>query len=165
MASPHLFKSLFLLSITLISIGLLSVCLVSDWWIQVDEARLLAVEQQYQAEYVRYKSTTDELEQSSQVGNFDLEVKQFVPPSPSLQDNEHGWDDVPDMPVAEAATTTEAMATTTANVATATTTSSEYGDYGLYDYNGYDDPFSEDKDGHKKIKRRSAPKGKWPGLT
>lgn len=155
MASPHLFKSLFLLSITLISIGLLSVCLVSDWWIQVDQARLLAVEQQYQAEYVRYKSTTDELEQNSQVGNYDQEVKKIVPPSPSLDYN----DDVSDMTTAEATTTTEAMVTTTASMMT-TTTSGEYGDYGMYDYNGYDDPFSEDKDGHKKIKRRSAPKGK-----
>lgn len=148
MASQHLFKSLFLLAITLISIGLLTVCLVSDWWIQVDQARLQAVEQQYQAEYVRYKSTMDE--QSSEVGNFDQEVKQFVPPSPSLDsglDNQR-WDDV------KPETTTEGT-TRAAPTTTMTTTTSEY-EYGLYDYAGYDDPFSEDN--HKKIKRRSAPR-------
>lgn len=152
MASQHLFKSLFLLAITLISIGLLTVCLVSDWWIQVDRARLQAVEQQYQAEYVRFKSTAEDA-QVGQVGNFNQEVSQFVPPSPTLDSSDlHQWDDVPD--VVYTTTTAPTVTTTTTTTTKGTTTTSEYGDYGMYDYNGYDDPFAEKDNQKKKIKRR-----------
>ena len=170
MASKHLFKSLFLLAITLVSIGLLTVCLVSEWWIRVDQARLEAVDRQYREEYARYRSEVEIVEKSG----LSNDVSQFMPDIGAP--DEHVWGDA--VSVTSAARTTTAATTTTTTAAftrrtttmaademvttsTVATSTSKADDYGVYDYSSYDDPFSEDKiTGHKKIKRQT-PKGEW----
>lgn len=144
MASANLFKSLFLVVTTFTTIGLLTFCLVSDWWIQVDPVKLKSIQTQYQRDYDLFSSNQAADERKSSIGTH-LNKDIF-----SINENDHRI-----LPEPSVTTTT---ATTTATNPTDTTTSVyayDYKghDYGPYDYQQYDDPFSEDV--NKKIKRHT----------
>ena len=70
MASKNLLKSLFLLVVTLISIGLLTFCLVSDWWLKVNEAKLKATQNEFERAYLAFNQ-----QNPSVLGKADIQVK------------------------------------------------------------------------------------------
>lgn len=130
MASRNLFKSLFLLIITLVTIGLLTFCLVSDWWIQVNEKKLEEIQLKFENDYTRFNGQ----QQATNLNEFEPNI--YVP------------DDDVFTPKDNQVFTTSTTTTTTTTTTQETTTMNLY-DYGQYDYSesGYD--YSESANSYK----------------
>lgn len=120
MASRNLFKSLFLLAITLITIGLLSFCLVSDWWIKINQAKLEAIQTEYTS---FYKNNFNDGDHETKLDENAYDIKDDVFLEPKNSFNLYSSTSAPEV----------------------TTISNEFTyDYGPYDdYMSYEDPFDE----------------------
>lgn len=53
-SNQNLFKTIFLILVTLTTIGLLSFCLISGWWIKIDEKKLQETWIRYQEDYATF---------------------------------------------------------------------------------------------------------------
>lgn len=134
MATANLYKSIFLLIITLTTIGLLTFCLVSDWWIRVDSNRLKTVQSHYQKEYDIFNGN-EVIDQAETRLNKDV-----------YDTNKADDQLLSELEEITTSTTTTTLAETT------TVPGYDYNmDYGPYDYQ-YEDPFSKDT---KKSKRHT----------
>lgn len=81
MASKNLIKNLFLLLVTLISIGLLTFCLASNCWLKINETKLKATQSDFESAYLAFNEgkSSDILLKSQEVVVKKEETKQDEP--------------------------------------------------------------------------------------
>ncbi len=135
----NLIKTLFLFIITLITTGLLVFCLVSNWWIKINDANLENIQKKYQQEYSLFSENVGPIEKTTLHLKERKNFENQVPKSPTVT--------VPSVKI----TTTSTTSTT---VSFDKTTGDDY-DYGNYDEY---DSFAEEK--QKKKFKRSESQGK-----